>query len=121
PAAGRCQQRYFSQSRQRWLLGSIASLSQEARHLQEQLSENRRRAAYSSQTQSSGQPLAQLSGLHSRRGGSAGMTRSFGRALLLETWHPFLRETLMKTVDKDHRGGIAETVAPFPGTGQGEP
>lgn len=49
------------------------------------------------------------------------MTRSFGRALLLETWYPFLRETLMKTVDKDHRGGIAETVAPFPGTGQGEP
>lgn len=49
------------------------------------------------------------------------MTRSFGRALLLETRHPFLRETLMKTVDKDHRGGIVETVAPFSCAGQGEP
>ncbi len=51
------------------------------------------------------------------------MTRSFGRALFLETRHLFLRETLelMETADENHRVGLVETIAPFFGAGQGEP
>lgn len=41
------------------------------------------------------------------------MTRRFGRAFFLKPRHSILRETLLETADKDHRGGSSRRLVLF--------